>query len=161
MKPFFQRYLDQVTGSSIEDALLKGREDILDFFSRLPSEKMEYRYEPNKWSIKEVFGHLIDTERIFAYRALRFARGDGQALVGFDQDAYIPHMNLGRRPLENMLVEYQLVREGSIVLFRGFNEEILKSTGIASGETFSVQQLGLLISGHEQHHLKVLEERYV
>ena len=104
---------------------------------------------------------MIDAERVFAYRALRFARGDEQALPGFEQDDWIQGMNMESRPLESMLVEYQLVREGSIVLFRGFTEEMLNRTGTASGESFSVQQLGLLISGHERHHLNILEERYM
>lgn len=161
MKPFYQRYLDQVAGQEIENALVKGREDLLDFFSRLPPEKISYRYQPEKWSIKEMLGHMIDAERVFAYRAMRFARGDAQALAGFDQDAYISEMNMESRQLETMLVEYQLVREGSIVLFSGFNEEMLQRQGVASGVTFSVQQLGLLISGHERHHMQVLEERYL
>ena len=160
MNPFFQRYLDQVEGQEIENALVKGREDILDFFSRLAPEKISYRYQPEKWSIKEMLGHLIDSERIFAYRALRFARGDGQALSGFDQDDYISEMNMDNRPLESMLVEYQLVREGNIVMFRGFTEDMLARSGTASGESFTVKQMGLLISGHERHHLQVLEERY-
>ncbi|MEM9723081.1 MAG: DinB family protein [Bacteroidota bacterium] len=161
MNPFYQKYLDQVQNMEIEAALVSGRDALLAFFEVLPPEKINFRYAPGKWTVKEVFGHIIDTERVFAYRALRFARGDKTELPGFDQEAYVPEMNLEHRTLGDMLVEYQMLRESSLYLFRSFSPAIVEKVGTASGTEFTVKQQGLILAGHERHHLQILQERYL
>ena len=161
MNSFYQKYLDQVQDMEIEAALISGRDAMLNFFEELPPEKINFRYEPGKWTVKEVFGHMIDTERVFAYRGLRFARGDKTELPGFDQNTYISEMNLDHRTLGDMLVEYQMLRESSLYLFRSFSPGTLEKTGTASGQVFTVKEQGLILAGHERHHLQILQERYL
>ena len=123
--------------------------------------KGNYRYADGKWTVKEVLMHIIDAERIFAYRALSFARADKTALPGFDEDAYVPYYNAEKRPLQHIYGEFKAVRESSIFLFQSFNEEALQRSGVANGNTVSVVSLGFIIAGHAQHHFNVLKERYL
>jgi len=120
----------------------------------------DHRYAPDKWSVKEVLVHLADTERVFAYRALRIARGDGTPLPGIEQDDYIRSDDLAPRTLENVKAELRAVREASITLFRGLTDEALLRTGTASGVTFTPRGIAWIIAGHELHHRAILEERY-
>jgi hypothetical protein len=119
-----------------------------------------YRYAPGKWSIKEVVGHLADSERIFAYRALRFARSDEQPLQGFEQNDYVRVANFDRIPFTELMQQLADLRRSTVALFRGLEEEAWGRRGIASGNPFTVRALAFVIPGHERHHLRVLQERY-
>ncbi|MCC9138308.1 DinB family protein [Pontibacter silvestris] len=156
---FFKNYVE---GAQTED-LLYGLEAsgsyITGYFRELPEEKLNYHYAPGKWSIKEILVHLMDTERIFAYRALRFARHDETELSGFDQDRYIVPAKAAVRAIASILQEFIAVRLATIELFRNFDEEALSRTGIGSGKRVSVRALGYSILGHEIHHLKLIKER--
>jgi len=123
--------------------------------------QLNYRYAPGKWTIKEVLGHIIDTERIMAYRALRFARRDTTELPGFDQDRYVENAFTQKRDIRDILNEYSAVRRSSIELFRSFDEETLTLAGIANQKRLTVRALGYTIAGHEAHHWQVIHERYL
>ena len=140
--------------------LRKSGEETFQFLCDFPREKWEFRYAPGKWTPKETIQHLIDTERIFAYRALRFARGDTTPLPGFDMDQYAGPSLANRRSWEALTTEYQLNRAATVALFQSFTEEMLVRTGSASGLEISVATWGFRIVGHDIHHGQILRERY-
>jgi hypothetical protein len=129
-------------------------------FGRFPEARGSYRYAPGKWSVKELLGHLSDMERIFCYRALRFARKDPTALPGFDENAYAPAMEADRRALADLLEEWLDVRRATISFLRGLPADAWTRRGIANGKEVSVRALAYAIAGHARHHLEVLGERY-
>jgi len=118
------------------------------------------RYAEGKWSIREVVGHMIDTERIFAYRALRIARNDQTNLPGFEQDDYIPAAQFDRRPWSGLLEELEAVRHSTVLMFRGLHEEAWERQGISNGNRMSARAAAYIIAGHELHHMRVLREKY-
>lgn len=119
------------------------------------------RYAPGKWSIREVLGHMIDTERIFAYRALRIARGDQTPLPSFDQDAYIEPARFDERPWPDLHTEFELVRRSNMQMFRGFDRAAWGRRGIASGHELTARAAAYVIAGHELHHMAIVRERYL
>jgi uncharacterized damage-inducible protein DinB len=127
----------------------------------LPEEKLNYRYAEGKWTIKEILLHIIDTERIFAYRALRFARNDMTELPGYEQDDYTPYSGATGRDLTSIFEEYEAVRNATITLFNGFEEEAYTRLGVANKHTVSVRALAYQIAGHELHHINIIKERYL
>ena len=133
----------------------------LEFFNKIPIEKHDYRYLDGKWTIKDVIQHMIDAERIFAYRALRFSRGDQTNLPGFEENTYAKTANATNRNWESLISEFEMVRKSTILLFESFNEEMLTLAGTANNGIMTVRALGFVIIGHCQHHLQVLEERYL
>ena len=130
------------------------------FFRALPADRLGYRYAPGKWTPKEVLLHIVDDERIYAYRALRFARGDETELPGFDQDPYVTASGADARPLESLLAEHAAVRASTLSLFAGLPEAAWTRSGIANGARVTVRALVWHMAGHELHHLGVLRERY-
>jgi len=118
------------------------------------------RYAPGKWSVKEVVGHLADTERIMAYRALRVARGDETPLPGFDENAYVPPAKFDARPLADLISDFRTVRTATLALFKSFDADAWRRRGTASGKPISVRALGYMIPGHERHHVEILKDRY-
>jgi uncharacterized damage-inducible protein DinB len=129
----------------------------------LPEEKLYYRYAPGKWSIKEVLVHIVDDERIFSYRAMRFARNEQNNLIGFDQDSYAHYSDADNRDLDNIFEEYEAVRKSTIALFNGLPEESLTRMGHGTG-TFNdatVRALAYHIAGHELHHINLIREKYL
>lgn len=134
---------------------------VKDFILALPEEKLLYRYALNKWSIKEILIHIIDDERIYAYRALCFARNEHKELPGFEQDDYVLFSNANDRSLENIFREYEAVRNATITLYEGFDETAISRSGIANNNKATVRALGYHIAGHELHHLNVIKEKYL
>ena len=134
---------------------------VKNFILSLPESKLMYRYAAGKWTIKETLVHIMDTERIFAYRALRFARNDATALPGYEQNDYVPYSRANERTLPDIFQEYSSVREATLSLFNSFSEEEFLRKGIANGNPASVRALAYQIAGHELHHLKIIKERYV
>jgi len=118
------------------------------------------RYAPGKWSVKEIVGHLADTERIMAYRALRIARGDETPLPGFDENAYVPPAKFDARPLSDLVAELRTTRAATLALFRSFDDDAWRRRGTASGKPVSVRAIGYMIPGHERHHEEILKTRY-
>lgn len=143
------------------EGLENGLNEFVTLFEAIPTEKLDYRYAPNKWTIKDILLHCIDTERIFSYRALRIGRGDKTPLAGFEENDYVPEAMATKRSLESLLVEYQYVRNATIALFTHFSDAQLAYLGTASNNYISVRAIGFLISGHQAHHLQVIKERYL
>ena len=141
----------------IKDQLEKTKK----FVSRLSDEQLALRYAPGKWSIKETLVHIIDDERIYAYRALRIGRGDTTPLPGFEQDDYVPYSKADHRSLNSILKEYTTVRKATLSLFRNFAEQDLLRKGMANGNTVSVRALLYHIAGHELHHLHIIKDKYL
>lgn len=136
---------------------------VKDFIYALPEEKLLYRYAPEKWSIKEILVHIVDDERIFAYRALRFARNEQQNLIGFDQDSYTKYSQADSRALDNIFEEYEAVRLATVTLFNGLPEDSFLRMGHGTGTAndATVRALAYHIAGHELRHLNIIKERYL
>lgn len=159
--PYFHRYIANVQDGNIIDVLTKNQAATQTFIKNIPTEKAEYRYAEGKWSIKEVLLHLVDTERIMAYRALRFARNDKADILGFDENYYAPNSNAENRTLANIATEFQAVRNATIEQFRYYTPEIMDRIGTSYNNSCSVRGLAYIIAGHELHHRNILEERYL
>ncbi|NNE32461.1 MAG: DinB family protein [Winogradskyella sp.] len=159
--PYYAQYINNAADTNIVEGLNKNLVTVFSFYSNIPKNKHNYAYSDGKWTIKQILIHLIDTERIFAYRALRIARKDKTPLAGFDQDDYVFNATVVDRSLINILDEYKAVRLATIALFESFNKETLLETGIASNDKVSVRALGYIITGHENHHNKIIRERYL
>lgn len=159
--PFFQRYTSKVSEKDAFAVLEQAFSDNLAFFAAIPEDRWSFRYAPGKWSLKESIIHMIDTERIFAYRALRIARNDKTPLPGFEQDDYVPFYNAEQRTPASIISEYKAVRTATLELFRHLTAEDLERTGTSSGMPISVRALAYLIAGHERHHILLTKERYL
>lgn len=159
--PFYQTYIMALGNVELVEELKNGREALLSLFDEIPAEKLNYAYAEGKWSLAEALVHMIDTERIFQYRALCIARNDKTPLPGFDQDNYVPFSNAANRSKKDLIEEYRAVRDATIALFNSFDEEAITRIGLASGSKMSVRALGFIISGHQAHHVRVLKERYL
>jgi len=146
---------------SLVDILISSKNEVISFFKEIPEDKLSYRYDVDKWTPKEVLMHIIDTERIFSYRALRFARKDKLDLLGFDQNDFIPPSKADSRTIESLLEEYEAVRNATIVLFKNLDTRMLKEVGTGSGSPMSVRALGFITVGHEKHHVLLIKERYL
>lgn len=153
-------YVASVPGEDAWRALAAQGAEVERLLGGLPDARAVHRYAPGKWSVKEVVGHLCDAERIYAYRALRFARGDETPLPGFEEDDYVPAGRFDVRPLSELLDEWRTVRASTLSLYRGLPDEALLRRGVANGKVVSVRALAWLAAGHAQHHLGVLRERY-
>lgn len=127
----------------------------------IPEEKLSYRYAEGKWTIKEILAHIVDDERIYAYRALRFARNDRTELPGFEQDDYALHSGANGRDVKDILKEFAAVRRATIALFEGLGDEALTRSGVASGNVMSVRAAAYHIAGHELRHVQIIRERYL
>lgn len=141
--------------------LKENGETLKQLFHSIPDEKLNFRYEANKWSIKEILQHIIDDERIYTYRALRFARADNTNLPGFDQEPYAEYSKADERTISDLLEEYRVVRLATISLFEYMPEDAFLRGGIASNHYVTVRALLFHIAGHELHHLNILKERYL
>lgn len=159
--PGLAGYVGKVRDGEDVMALLESQqEELRSAFGRFPEARGTYRYAPGKWSVKELVSHLSDTERIFCYRALRFARGDATPLPGFDENAYALEMYADERSLADLLAELFDVRRATLSFLRGLRAEAWTRRGIASGKEVSVRAMAYAIAGHARHHLEVLAERY-
>ena len=158
---FYKNYIEQCKGKSLLKQLHEGTSDLLALLSPLSEKQTLYRYDEGKWSIREMIGHMIDTERIMAFRALAFARGEQQPIPGYDHDAYVHQANFDERPAADLLEEYEANRYSTIQLFSSFTPEMLTKKGTASDVEFTVRALGFIICGHELHHITVFKERYL
>jgi uncharacterized damage-inducible protein DinB len=158
---FYQGYVKNVMDQNMFDALRQSSEMTLDLVRSIPESKGEHRYAEGKWSIKELLAHMIDVERIMAYRALRFARNDKTDLPGFEENDYAPEANAHARTIAQLANEMERLRATTIDMFQSFTPEMLKREGTANKNHLSVLVLGYVIPGHETHHCKILVERYL
>lgn len=159
--PFYQSYIDRVSNQPIMDAMEEQRHEIMGFLGSLDKPTAEFRYEPEKWTIKEVLGHLVDTERIFATRALCFARREEKPLPSFEQDDYVREGCFERRSLGSLTREFEAVRRSTETLFGGFDESQWERSGVANEVQMSVRAVGYIVVGHAAHHMSVIRERYL
>ncbi len=130
-------------------------------FRSLPEEKLTWRYAEGKWTVKEILGHIIDTERIYAYRALRFSRNDATELPGFEQDDYVKYSNANERSIDDMLEELSSVRASSIALLKSLDADALERGGIANGRRMTARGAAYILAGHQVHHMNIIRERYL
>ena len=158
---YYNRYINLIEDDDILAVLENQKQEMSDLLNGLGEEAAAFRYAPDKWSVKEVIGHIIDVERIFAHRALRFARNDKTPLPEFDQDMYIDQANFDSRSLIDIADEYRTVRESTLYMFYSFNEEYYRREGTASGFKFTVRAIPYIIAGHEIHHYRILKEQYL
>lgn len=158
---YIQNYLDQIPSENWVQELKNSGEKTLEIFSNLNEENSLFAYAEGKWTLKELLLHLIDCEKIFQYRALCFARKDQTELSGFDEDDYVANSFANERTLVSLLEEFRTVRQTSIIFYENLQNEALQYTGKANGNEISVENIGKVIVGHNFHHLKVIEERYL
>ena len=158
---YYQHYFSLVPENNLSDALENSMKNTFKFISSIPKEKEEHQYALDKWTIKEVFAHIIDTERIFAYRALRFSRKDGTDLPSFNQNSYTPNANTQQRTLAQIADEYKAVRQASITLFAYLTPDMLDFRGSSNKNPVTARSIGWMIAGHDIHHCNVIKEKYL
>jgi uncharacterized damage-inducible protein DinB len=158
--PPFHNYINQVTENDLMEAFSTQSTAFIRFLETVPAEKYDFRYGEGKWSIKEVLQHIIDAERVFAYRALRFARKDATPLPGFDENLFAANAKADKRSWDKLVEEFKLVRRSSELMFQSFDEDQLQSGGISSNHPNYVLALGFVIVGHAVHHQRITKERY-
>jgi hypothetical protein len=158
---YYNGYVNLVEGHDIIKVLYEQNKKRQDILYSISEHKGNYRYADGKWTVKEVVGHLIDTERVFAYRSLCIARGEKKSLPGFDQNDYVTEGNFNRRELFDLSYEFRLLRESNLLLFKSFTPEMLKRKGFANEASISVRAILFIIAGHELHHLNVLQDKYI
>lgn len=158
---YFQRYTGLIPNETVLQTLENQFKEAMIIYKGLDKSKIDYRYAEGKWSIKELIIHILDTERIFTYRALRIARKDKTPLVGFEQDDYINNINWDKYPFSSVLDEYDLVRKHTILFFNNMTQEMLEQTGISSEMKMAVSAIPFIIAGHERHHLNIINSRYL
>ncbi len=158
---YYERYISLVADGDIITQLQNQISETLNLLSKISAEKADFRYASGKWSVKELVGHIIDTERIFAYRALRIARGDKTPIEGYEQDDYVKNAKFGKYALADLAEEFALVRQSNILMFRNLPETAWYKRGIANNREISVRALAYISAGHEIYHVKILKQRYL
>lgn len=159
--PYYGTYIEALGEVDLLATLKKQRKNFPKFIGSIPKDKLHYAYADGKWTIAEVLIHIIDTERVFQYRALRFARNDQAPLPGFDQDAYVPQSGGDKRTIKDLIKEYRAVRRSTIELFKTFDDTLLARKGVGSNSPMSVAALGFIMCGHQKHHRNIIRERYL
>lgn len=160
-KNYFEKYTALVPEKDILSALANQSNTLNDFFESVTEEKAEYAYAEGKWNLKEMLQHLIDTERIFAFRALSIARKETATLNGFDENSYAANSSANKRTWVELVNEMKIVRESTTLLFSSFTEDMLNTTGNFSAATANVNTIGSIIVGHFYHHINIANERYL
>ncbi len=158
---YYENYISLIKQNTIKEALIESEKETLIFFNSIPEHLENFSYEKGKWTVKEVLNHIIDTERIFAYRALRFARKDETQPLSFDQDNYVTNAELSERNLKDLINEFETVRISTLSLFNSFGNEALVRMGQTAAGRASVNAIGFTICGHGLHHINVIKERYL
>lgn len=157
---FYQTYINYTNGKNYNDLVDQYHQQLIDIWCSITIEKINYKYAPEKWSIKQMFQHVIDTERIFAYRALAVSRKEPFPIAGFDENEYARNATAENRNWKDMLDEWKFVRQSTNLLFNSFTDEQMQNMGTASNSPISVNALGFIIFGHALHHINILKERY-
>ena len=159
--PFYAGYVALVPNGNIIDNLSSQLNETKSLLGSISEDQGSLRYAVGKWSVKELIGHIIDSERVFGYRALRFARGDQTPLSGFDQDVFMKHATFDSYKIGELSEEYEQVRRGHVSLYRRFGEEAWQRQGVVNENEVSVRALAYIMAGHELHHLNILRSRYL
>ena len=159
--PYYGKYVTLVPAGDVVAVLCSQIEETLALLLSVPEERGGFRYAPGKWSVKELVGHLIDSERIFSYRALRFARDDKTALPGYEQDDYVRGGSFNAVPLDELAAEFASVRQATVFLFKHLDDGAWARRGLANDSEVSVRALAHIIAGHELHHRRILRDKYL
>jgi uncharacterized damage-inducible protein DinB len=159
--PYYEKYTSLVPEGDITQTLARLLDETLSQLRALSEEQAASRYAPDKWSIKEVLGHIIDSERIFSYRALRFARNDQTPLPGYEQDDYVREGHFDNRQWSDLVDEFEMVRRATLGLLRSLDEEAWLRRGTANESEVTVRALCFIMAGHETHHMGIIRERYL
>jgi hypothetical protein len=158
---YYQPYLQTLGEATLLELMERQMGNFPEFINSIPEDLWNHRYAPDKWTVAEVLLHVLDTERVFQYRALRFGRQDFTPLPGFDQDLYVPMSQAAERTKASVVKEYRVVRESSLILFSNLPGERLFWKGTASGNPMSIGAMGFIICGHQKHHRNILRARYL
>jgi hypothetical protein len=158
---FYQGYVNALTEDELMPALQHNAQAFTEFLRSIPLDKIDYAYAPGKWTIRQLFQHVIDTERVFVYRALSFARKDSAHLPGFDEQAWAATTFSMQRKWDDMIREFAALREATILFFASLDQAQLQQTGTANNSVISVGSLGFICAGHVAHHMRVIKERYL
>lgn len=158
---FYSNYINKAKDENVVRAMQKSGKSLRKLLKNIPKKKIDYAYEEGKWTIREVVQHMIDAERVFAYRALSFARKDTTPLPSFDENSWTANSLASSRNWKDLINEFTAVREASILMFDAFSEDQLRSIGVASNKEVNVLALGYIIAGHVEHHIDVIRERYL
>jgi DinB family protein len=158
---YYAKYTGRIPGTDIVPVLEQQLESTLAVLRKIDEHKAEFRYEPGKWSIKQLLGHVIDTERVFAYRAMVFSRNDTTALPGFDQDKWAEQTDYSGVTMADLTAEFEAVRRATIALFRNVEPAAWTRRGTANGKEVSVRGLAFISAGHVDHHIEILKSRYL
>ena len=158
---YYKTYIELVQTDSLLEELNSSVSDLRSLLIDISIEQSEYRYAKGKWSIKELVQHLIDTEKVFIYRALRFVRKDSQELLGYDHNEYVAQSKVNNRSVNNLLDELELQRQLTIQFFKHLDQEDLTRCGKANGSNLSVRAIGYIQIGHVLHHTRIIKERYL
>ena len=158
---FYAKYIVRVPDGDIVDILRDQIGETAKFLRGIPSDRTSAGYAPGKWTIRDIIGHVADTERIMGYRALRFARGDETPVPGFDENTYVPQAGASSRDVDNLVRELEIVRAATVALFSGLPSHAWRRTGTANGTPVTVRALAAIIAGHERHHVAIIRERYL
>lgn len=159
--PYFENYINLISENDVITALKTNHQSVLDFIESIPRQKLNYFYDENKWTVKQVINHIIDSDRILGYRALRFARGDNQMNLSFDENLYAANANLTNTNIQLLTDEFDSVRLSNILLFKQLSEKELLLKGKMSTGEVNVLSVGYFICGHAQHHINTIKERYL
>ena len=159
--PFYAAYIAGVPEGDLVEMLERQSEETAALLAALPDSQGDFAYAPGKWTLKEVLGHMADAERVFAYRALRFARGDATPLASFDEQAWTPNSGARSRTVADLAEELRAVRGATLALLRHLPADAPTRWGTASGKEITVRAMAWIIAGHERHHLRILRERYL
>jgi hypothetical protein len=158
---YYGTYIDLVPEGSLNNRLSNQLEDTVALLSGLTETQESFQYAPGKWTVKEVLGHITDTERIMSYRLLRMSRGDKTPLAGYDDEHYVKEATFNTRPMSDLLQEFAAVRHSTIALLSGLPEGVWNRKGIANADEVSVNAIAFIIAGHELHHVKLIKEKYL
>ena len=158
--PFYAGYIAKIPAADVLEILESQSSQLRDLAAAASPEQQVFRYAPDKWSVREVFGHLIDGERVFGYRAFRIGRGDQTPLPGFEENHYVAASGYHQRELSSLADEFALVRTANLPVLRALSDEEWRNTGTANGHPISVRALAFIMAGHVSHHLGILSERY-
>lgn len=158
---YYETYFSEIPEGNILELYEKQINEVKEFFCGISSSKLNFRYAKGKWTVKEILGHIIDTERIFAVRALCFSRNESQSLPGFDENEYVGNSNFGDQTMASLLNQFELGRKSALEMFRSFNDEMWLRKGTASNNIMSVRAVPFIIAGHASHHIRMIKERYL
>lgn len=154
-------FFDLIESDNFLEEFENSRKSTLNLIENIPLEKENYAYQEGKWTVKEVFKHIIDCERIFIYRALRFARFDATPLPGFDENAYMANQDITNLSLFDLKNEYNIVRESAVLLYKNLNDDMLDFKGRTNGMNYSARIIAFMIIGHNLHHIKMIQNKYL